>query len=161
MNSELRLNHNRTGSNKHGKSAKDISFTDLVKLLDMTETASGSNVQSKQSTCYRKLRQQNRAWHESTKCIEQKFLTDHEPKWHRRYNGAHVNIASFINSFRLSRKLEHGKTDIKQACLRARCTYHKALHNKLSIHPASRHGIEARHGKKHSRINYNNIGKKA
>ena len=33
MNTELRLNHTRAGSNKHGKSAKDISFTDLVKIL--------------------------------------------------------------------------------------------------------------------------------
>ena len=55
MNTELRLDHNITGSNKHGKSAKDIRFTDLVKLLDMPETASGSNVQSTQSTCYRNL----------------------------------------------------------------------------------------------------------
>ena len=55
MNTELRLDHNITGSNKHGKSAKDISFTDLVKILNMAETASGSNVQSKQSTCYRNL----------------------------------------------------------------------------------------------------------
>ena len=54
MNTELRLDHNITGSNKHGKSAKDNRFTDLVKLLDMTETASGSNVQSTKSTCYRK-----------------------------------------------------------------------------------------------------------
>ena len=55
MNTELRLDHIITGSNKHGKSAKDIRFTDLVKLLDMAETASGSHVQSKQSTCYRSL----------------------------------------------------------------------------------------------------------
>ena len=41
------------GSNKHGKSAKDIRFTDLEKLLDMAETASGNNVQIIQSTCYR------------------------------------------------------------------------------------------------------------
>ena len=53
MNAELRLDHNITGSNKHGKSAKDIRFTDLVKLLDMAETASGSNVQSTKTTCYR------------------------------------------------------------------------------------------------------------
>ena len=33
MNTELRLNHTRAGSNKHGKSAKDISITDLEKLL--------------------------------------------------------------------------------------------------------------------------------
>ena len=55
MNTELQLDHNITGSNKHGKTAKDIRFTDLVKLLDMAETASGSNVQSTKSTCYRNL----------------------------------------------------------------------------------------------------------
>ena len=55
MNTELRLDHNITGSNKHGKSAKDIRFTDLVKLLDMAETASDNNVQSTQSACYRNL----------------------------------------------------------------------------------------------------------
>ena len=37
MNTELRLDHTITGSNKHGKSAKDIRFTDLVKLLDFAE----------------------------------------------------------------------------------------------------------------------------
>ena len=55
MNTELRLVHNISSSNKHGKSAKDISFTDLVNRLNMAETASGSNVQSKQNTCYRNL----------------------------------------------------------------------------------------------------------
>ena len=55
MNTELWLDHTTAGSNKHGKSAKDISFTDLVKLLDMAEIASGSNVQSKQNTCYRNV----------------------------------------------------------------------------------------------------------
>ena len=55
MNTELRLVHNITGSNKHGKSAKEIRFTDLVKLLDMAETASGSNVQSTKLTCYKNL----------------------------------------------------------------------------------------------------------
>ena len=55
MNTELRLVHNITGSNKHGKSAKDNRFTDLVKLLDMAETASGRNVQSTKATCYMNL----------------------------------------------------------------------------------------------------------
>ena len=55
MDTELWLDHNITGSNKHGKSAKDIRLTDLVKLLDMAETASGSHVQSKKSTCYKNL----------------------------------------------------------------------------------------------------------
>ena len=69
MNTELRLDHNITGSYKHGKSAKDIRFTDLVKLLDMPETAPGSNVQSMKSTCYRNLTWQNKAWQYSTKRI--------------------------------------------------------------------------------------------
>ena len=44
MNTELLLVHNISSSNKHGKSAKDNTFTDLEKFLDMSETASGSNV---------------------------------------------------------------------------------------------------------------------
>ena len=69
MNTELWLDHKITSSNKHGKSAKDIRFTDLEKLLDMPETASGSNVQSTKSTCYRKLTCENKAWKYSTNCI--------------------------------------------------------------------------------------------
>ena len=61
MNTELRLDHTTVGSNKHGKSAKDIRFTDLVKLLDMAETTSGSNVQSTKPTCYRNLTWPNKA----------------------------------------------------------------------------------------------------
>ena len=99
MNTELQLDHNITGSNMHGKSAKDISFTDLVKILNMAETASGSNVQSKLNTFYRNLTWPNKAWHESNKCIEQNSLTDYEPKRTRRYDGNHVNIASFVNRF--------------------------------------------------------------
>ena len=53
-----------------------------------------------------------KAWHESTNSLEQKSLTDHEPKRHRRYDGTHVNIASFINRFRLSRKLDMSKTEL-------------------------------------------------
>ena len=55
MNSELSLNHTRTGSNKHGKSAKDISFTDLGKILTCQELTSGSNVENKQTACYRNI----------------------------------------------------------------------------------------------------------
>ena len=50
MNTDLCLVHTTAGSNKHGKNAKDNRFTDLVKLLDMAETASGSNVQSTKPT---------------------------------------------------------------------------------------------------------------
>ena len=44
MNTELRLNHTIAGSNKHGKSAKDIRFTDLEKITTCQELTSGSNV---------------------------------------------------------------------------------------------------------------------
>ena len=37
-----------------------------------------------------------KAWHESTNCIDQKSLTDHKPKRIRKYDGTHVNIASYI-----------------------------------------------------------------
>ena len=90
---------------------------------------------------------QSKAWHEATQSIQQKSLTDHKPKGNKKYNGNHVNIAIVVNRFILSRKLEHGKIDNEYACLRARCTHYEALHYKLSIHPASRHGIEAKHGK--------------
>ena len=43
---------------------------------------------------------QTKAWHESTKLIEQMSLTDHEPKGHIKYDGTHVNIASdMANSY--------------------------------------------------------------
>ena len=44
MNTELWLNHTIAGSNKHGKSAKDNSITDLVKILTCVELTSRSNV---------------------------------------------------------------------------------------------------------------------
>ena len=56
------------------------------------------------------MAKQGMAWHEATQSIKEKSLTDHEPKGIRKYNGNHVNIATSVNRFRLSRKLEHGKT---------------------------------------------------
>ena len=99
------------------------------------------------TTCYRNISWQSKACHGATQKIQQKFLTDHKPKGIRKYNGNHVNIAIIVNRFTLSEKLEHGKIDIKWACLRARCTHYRAWHDKLSIHPSRRHGIEAKHGK--------------
>ena len=55
MNTELRLVHNISSSNKHGKSVKDNRFTDLVKNWTWQKTASGSNAQSTKTTCYRNL----------------------------------------------------------------------------------------------------------
>ena len=37
-----------------------------------------------------------KTWHDTTTCIEQKTLTDHEPKRIRKYDGTHVNMASYI-----------------------------------------------------------------
>ena len=37
-----------------------------------------------------------KAWYDSTNCIDQKSLTDHKPKRNRKYDGTHVNIASYI-----------------------------------------------------------------
>ena len=51
MNTELLLVDNISSSKKHGKSAKDYRFTDLVKNWTWQKTASGCNVQSTKSTC--------------------------------------------------------------------------------------------------------------
>ena len=37
-----------------------------------------------------------KAWYEPTNCIEQKSLIDHRPKRIIKYDGTHVNIASYI-----------------------------------------------------------------
>ena len=150
MDSELRLDHNITGSNKHCKSAKDIRFTDLVKLLDMPETTSGSNVQSTKWTCYRNLTWKNKAWQYSTKCIWQKFLTDHKPKRTRRYDGKHVNIASFAIRFQTWQKTEHGRNNNMKASLWPWCTHYGAIHDKPTIPIARWHVCEAIHGKNKS-----------
>ena len=47
-------------------------------------------------TCYRNLSWKTKAWHDTTKCIEQKSFTDHQPKGIRRYDGTHVNMASYM-----------------------------------------------------------------
>ena len=147
MNTELRLDHNITSSNKHDKCSKDNRFTDLVKLLDMTETASGNNVQSTKSTCYRNGTWLNKAWQYSNKCIWQKSLTDHKPKRTRRYDGKHVNIASFVIRFQTWHKTEHGRNINMKASLWALCTHYRAMHDKTSIPTARWHVYEAIHGK--------------
>ena len=49
--------------------------------------------------------------------MEQKSLTDHEPKRIRRYDGTYVNIASFVNRFQNLQKTEHGINSIMKASL--------------------------------------------
>ena len=38
----------------------------------------------------------NKAWHEPSNCIYQMSFTDHEPKRNKKYDGTHVNMASYI-----------------------------------------------------------------
>ena len=58
------------------------------------------------------MAKQGMAWHEATQSIKEKSLTDHEPKGIRKYNDTDVNIASFVNRFRLSRKLGMALTEL-------------------------------------------------
>ena len=68
----------------------------IITVQTLQKIASGCNVQSYQTTCYRNVTLKINAWNDTTKCIEQKSLTDHEPKRNRTYDGTHVNIASYI-----------------------------------------------------------------
>ena len=68
MNTDLQLNHKSVGSNKHGKSAKDISFIDFVKITRQ-ELTSGSNVKSKITTCYGDISWKSKAWDKTTQSI--------------------------------------------------------------------------------------------
>ena len=68
MNTKLWLNHTIAGSNKHGKSAKDIRCTDLEKIT-CQDLTSGSNVYSKITTSYRNISWQSKAWHETTQSM--------------------------------------------------------------------------------------------
>ena len=87
MNTELSPETIRTCSKRHGKIANNNSFSHQQKT-------SGCNVQSYQTTCYGNLSWKLKEWHDTTKFIEQKSFTDHEPKGHRKYNGPHVNMAN-------------------------------------------------------------------
>ena len=68
----------------------------VITIQALQKITSRCNVQSYQTTCYRNLSWQIKAWNESTNCIEQESLTDHKPKRIRKYDGTHVNMASYI-----------------------------------------------------------------
>ena len=89
MNTEQSPEIDRTCSKGHGKIANNNSS-------DFAEITSGCNVQSYQTTCYRKLTWQTKAWNDTTKCIDQMSFTDHKPKRIRKYDGTHVSMASYI-----------------------------------------------------------------
>ena len=97
MNTEVSPEITRTYSKRHGKIANNKSFR-----------LSRNNIRLQcldyQTTCCMNLIWQTKAWHDTTKCIEQESLTDHEPKRIRRYDGTHVNIASFVNRFQTWQK---------------------------------------------------------
>ena len=94
MNTELSPEITRTCSKGHGKIANTNISQTWQKSLDMAEITSGCNIQSYQTTCYRNLSWQTKAWHDTTKCIEQKYLTELIPKINRKHGSIHANMAN-------------------------------------------------------------------
>ena len=64
------------------------------KSLDIAEITSGCNVQSYQTTCYRNLSWQKKAWHDNTKDKEQNSVTELIPKINSKDSSIHANMAS-------------------------------------------------------------------
>ena len=108
MNTKLSLEITRTCSNTHDKIANNNS-SDFAENNIRLQCLELSNNMLQELI--------KKAWHDTTECIEQKCLTGHEPKRIRRHDDTHVNIASFINRFRLGRKTEHGINRIMKASL--------------------------------------------
>ena len=44
----------------------------------------------------------NKAWHETNNCIDQISFSDHEPKRIRKYDGTHVNMASYMTDLNMA-----------------------------------------------------------
>ena len=65
----------------------------IITVSDLAEITSGCNVQSYQTTCYRNLSWQTKAWHASTKDKEQNSLTELIPKINRKDGSIHANMA--------------------------------------------------------------------
>ena len=89
MNTELSPEKTRTCSKRHGKIANNNSFRLSRNNIKLQCLELSNNM-------LQELIMAKKAWNESTKCIEQKYLTDHEPKRIRRYDGTHVNMASYM-----------------------------------------------------------------
>ena len=66
----------------------------IISVSDFTEITSGCNVQSYQSTCYRNLTWQTKAWHANTKDKEQNSLTELIPKINSKDGSIHANMAN-------------------------------------------------------------------
>ena len=89
MNTELSPEITRTCSNRHGKMANNNSFRLCRNNIRLQCLELSNNM-------LQDLIIQRKAWHDTTKCIEQKSFTDHKPKGHRKYDGTHVNMASYM-----------------------------------------------------------------
>ena len=88
MNTELSPEITRTSSNTHGKIANNNSSYFCRNNIRLQCLELSNNM-------LQELIMEKKAWHESTKPIDQKSFTDHKPKRIRRYDGTHVNIASY------------------------------------------------------------------
>ena len=87
---------------------------------------------------------QTKTWMDRAPQYLQNILTDHAQK---RHGSLCSNMNTWIknnNRAKTQQKTGHGNNRIMKACLRARCTQHKALHDKLSILPTRRHDHEAK-----------------
>ena len=94
MHTELSPENTLTCSKGHGKIANNNSSQTWQKSLYMAERTSGCNVQSYQTTCYRNLSWQTKAWNANTKDKEQNSLTELIPKINIEDGSIHANMAN-------------------------------------------------------------------
>ena len=113
MNTEISPETTRTCSKGHDKSANNNSFTDLAEITGHGRNNIRLQCLELSNNKIKNLSWQTKAWHESTNCIEQKSLTDHEPKRNRKYDGTHVNIASYMTDSDLVKITAHGRNNDK------------------------------------------------
>ena len=66
----------------------------IITVSDLAGITSGCNVQSYQTTCYRNLTWQKKAWHASTKDKEQNSFTELIPKINKKDGSIHANMAN-------------------------------------------------------------------
>ena len=66
----------------------------IITVSAIAEITSGCNVQSYQTTCYRNLTWQTKAWHVNTKDREQNSFIELIPKNNRKYGRIHANMAN-------------------------------------------------------------------
>ena len=80
----------------------------IITVSDLAEITSGCNIQSYQTTCYRNLAWQTKAWNANIKDKEQNSLNELIPKINRKDGSIHANMAS-------NKITVHGRNNDKQA----------------------------------------------